>query len=118
MYVQYLNLKKQVNSDASTILHQCLTYCMILNLLIYGTTLLVSVFNFVDYIKIFAIVSIITGSFTLLFTFIYSFFIMNKIMKLDLYTKIYRNIFFIIKCLILGFLTIYQGYTLYNTSEI
>ena len=118
MYVQYLNLKKQVNSDASTILHQCLTYCMILNLLIYGTTLLVSVFNFVDYIKIFAIVSIITGSFTLLFTFIYSFFIMKKIMKLDLYTKIYRNIFFIIKCLILGFLTIYQGYTLYNTSEI
>ena len=114
MYVQYLNLKKQVNNDASTTLHQCLTYCMILNLLIYGTTIFVSVFNFDDYIKTFAIVSIISGSLTLLFTLIYSFFVKNKIANLDLYTKIYRNIFFIIKCLILGFVTIYQGYTLYN----
>ena len=85
MYVQYLNLKKQVNNDASTFknIHQCLTYCMILNLLIYGTTLLVSVFNFVDYIKIFAIVSIISGSLTLLFTLIYSYFIKDKIANLD-----------------------------------
>ena len=121
MYVQYLNLKKQVNNDASTTfknIHQCLTYCMILNLLIYGTTLFVSVFNFVDYIKIFAIVSIISGSLTLLFTLIYSYFIKDKIANLDLYTKIYRNIFFIIKCLILGLVTIYQGYILYNSSEI
>ena len=106
MYVQYLNLKKQVNNDASTTfknLHQCLMYCMILNLLFYGTKLLVSVFNFVNYSKFFAIVNIIYGSLTVLFTLIYSFFIMNKIMKLDLYTKIYRNIFFIIKCFILGF---------------
>ena len=91
MYVQYLNLKKQVNNDASTFknIHQCLTYCMILNLLIYGTTLLVSVFNFVDYIKIFAIASIISGSLTLFLTFIYSYFIKDKIANLDMYTKIY-----------------------------
>ena len=128
MYVQYSYFKEveygKVYSDPVTFssfknLHEYLTYSMILNFFIYGIIVLFSSLKFVDYSMIVAIIGMLSGSFTLFYTFKYLYFALTtKIDKItDQYVvmKLCRNIPFILKCFLLGFVTIYHCYILYNS---
>ena len=125
IYLEYLNSKKKETGDVysdpsiySTFknLHGYLTYSMILNFFIYGIIVLSNAFSFVNFTKISAIVGILSGSLTLLCTLRYMFFVLtekkvNKMMSAYTVTKFFKNLLFIVKCFVLGFVTIYHCYS-------
>ena len=131
IYVQYSNLKYFVKTDIyddpSTFskfksIHEYIMYSMILNFFVYGIIVILSALSYVDRYNILALVGIISGTLTLSCTLTYWYFVSTakkpKLQPNEITIKLYRNMCFIAKCFLLGLVTIYQGYTLYNTSEI
>jgi len=129
IYVQYSNLKYFVKTDIyddpSTCskfkkIHEYIMYSMILNFFVYGILVILSALNYVDQYNILALVGILSGTFTLSCTLTYWYFVSvstekkPKLQPVEITIKLYRNMCFIAKCFLLGLVTMYQGYTLYN----